>query len=359
MSKSQSRSANEPLRRTEPGKAGGVLDTIADGFSIVLERPYLMLLPLALDLVLWLALQVSLQPLAQSIASFMESTATADGDVAGESLRSVSERFHASDALTAFLPSIFSGIPVDSFFNSLVMALSPNAAFGIDRESIFGSWGNGLVGVWTPESSSVIVLILLGCLMLSSIALVLFRVPLARTVRGDTSPGIVSEMCKAWIHFIGYLLLMPGFAVASLVPLLLASAVFLFLGVNLVFVITIAVFVVGGMISIYSVFVVDAILLHRIGPVQAISMSLSVGREYFGQVTRFALTGLLISVATLHLWSTVVGSVAGIMIALVINAFLGTGLSLASMLFYSDRFRLIKAARRHSRPSTEASRVSQ
>lgn len=358
MSKSQAQRANEPIRRTEPGKAGGVLDTIADGFSIVLERPYLMLLPLVLDLILWLVVQVSLQPLAEDIASFMESSATADGELAAEGLRAASERVEASDALTAFLPSIFSGIPVDTFFNSLVMALSPNAAFGIDREAMFGTWGEGLLGVWTPESSAAIVLIGLGCLILSSMALVLYRVPLARTVRGDTSPGIGREIVKARIHFVGYLLLLLGFAVASFVPLLLASAVFLILGFNLIFVLTIALFVFGGMVSIYSLFIVDAILLHRIGPVQAISMSMSVGREYFSQVTRFALTGLLLSIAALHLWSTIVVSIPGIVTALVVNAFLGTGLSLASMLFYSDRFRLIKAARRQSRPSTEASRVS-
>lgn len=346
MSKSHIRSANEPARRTEPGTAGGVLQTIADGFSIVLERPYLMLLPLALDLVLWLVLQVSLGPLAEGMAAFMETTATADGALAAEGIRIVNDRVQTSDALTAFLPSIFSGIPLGTFLNNLVMVFSPDAAYGIDRKVIFGSWEHGFFGVWTPQSSAVVFLIGLAFLVLSSIALVAYRVPHARTVRGDTSPGVVAEMAKAWIHFVGYLLLLFGFAVASLVPLFLASAVFLILGLNLVFVVTVALLIFGGMISVYSLFIVDAILLHRIGPVHAISMSLSVGRAYFGQVARFALTTLLLSIAALHLWSTMVDSAPGIAIALIVNAFLGTGLSLASMLFYSDRFRLIKAERR-------------
>ena len=105
------RNANEPDRRTEPGTAGGVLDTIADGLSFVLERPRLMVLPFVVDLALWLLVNVSLMPLANNIARFLETSGAADSDVAAESLRKMGDRLHVSDGLSAFLPSIFSGLP--------------------------------------------------------------------------------------------------------------------------------------------------------------------------------------------------------------------------------------------------------
>ena len=45
----------------------------------------------------------------------------------------------------------------------------------------------------------------------------------------------------------------------------------------------------GTMIGIYTFFAVDAMLLHRFGPIQAFRLSYDVGRMYFGQIARFAL----------------------------------------------------------------------
>jgi hypothetical protein len=325
----------------------GVLQTIADGLSLVLQRPYLMVLPLLLDLVLWLVVQVSIQPLADRLATFLIDSGAEDGTVAAERLTRLGEQVRASDALGAFLPSIFSGLPLDSLFHGLVLFLAPQIALGINRETMFGSWETGLYGVWRPSSPAVVAGITLALLALGSLLLVAFRVPLARAVRKDTSPlsQAVRETGVAWIRFLGYLALLALASTALVIPIGFASVVFIILGFNLVFVLTMALLIFGGMASVYTLFVLDAMLLHRIGPLQGISMSMMVARTYFGQTARFAATSLLLATGALQVWSVIVENAPGIFIALVANAFLGTGLSLASMLFYADRFRRIKASR--------------
>jgi hypothetical protein len=340
------RNANEPNRRIEPGTAGGVLDTIADGLSFILERPRLMVLPFVVDLVLWLLVNVSLMPLANNVARFLETSGATDSDVAADSLRKLGERLQVSDSLSAFLPSIFSGLPLDTLLNVLVTMMSPNVGFGIDRDTIYDTWGSGLFGGWTPASAGAVALIGLICLIGGTFLLALYRVPLARAVRGDTTSHLLPEIGKAWLHFMGYLLLMAVAVIAAMIPLFFASMVFLILGFNLVFVVTTALFISGGMASIYTLFMVDAMLLHRIGPIRAFTMSRKIGRSYFAQTSRFALTSLLFLLGALHLWSSTVDTVPGIAIALIANAFIGTGLSFASMLFYSDRFRLMNARQR-------------
>ena len=347
------RHSQEPARRTEPGRAGGVLDTIADGLSIVLERPQLIVLPLVVDLVLWLVLQVSLQPLAEQVAGFITTANTADSALAAENLRLIGEKVLASDALSAFLPSVFSGIPLDSLLHFLIMTLSPDIGYGISREAVYGSWGSGITGVWTPGSAGTVVLIGLGCLIIGTLLLALYQVPLARAVRGDTTPGLIREVGKAWLHFVAYLVLLGLTAIAALIPFFLASLVFLVLGFNLVFVSTMALVIFGGLASIYTLFMVDAMLLHRIGPIRAFSLSMAVGRGYFAQTSRFALTALVLWLGALHFWPALVDSVPGLAIAIVANAFLGTGLTISGMLFYSDRFRLNKAPQRSGRASTQ------
>lgn len=343
------RKANEPARRIAPGTTGGVLDTIADGLSILLERPRLFLLPLIADLVLWLGLQVSMKPLVASTADFLERSGAEDADLAAGNLRSLGERIQATDALGAFLPSVFSGLPVDTFLYMLVAFLAPSGAFGIDKSTIVDAWSEGFAGVMTPGSAGTVFLILLACLFGGTLLLAVYKVPLARAVRGDTSSRLMPEIGKAWLHFLGYLLLLAAVMVAALVPLLVASLAVMILGLNLLFVVTMALLIFGGMASVYTLFMVDAMLLHRTGPIRAFRASMSVAREYFAQSARFALTSLLLLMGALHLWSSMAGSMPGIVIALVANAFLGTGLAFASMLFYSDRFRLLRARQRSTR----------
>lgn len=343
------RNANEPERRIAPGTTGGVLDTIADGLTFVLEHPRIMILPLVVDLVLWLFIHVSLAPLANNVARFLDDSGATDSEIAADSLRNIGERVQVSDGLGAFLPSIFSGLPLDSFLNILVTTMSPNMGLGIDRETIYDAWEHGLLGAWTPGSAGVVALIGLGCLLVGTLLLVLYRVPMARAVRGDTTSRVMPEIGKAWMHFMAYLVLMVVAVVIAMVPLFLATMVLLVLGFNMIFVITMALFIFGGMASIYTLFTVDAMLLHRIGPIQAVRLSWNVGRANFAQTSRFALTSLLFLMGSLHLWSRMVETMPGIAIALVINAFIGTGLSFASMLFYSDRFRLIRARQRSLR----------
>lgn len=345
------RIASEPERRTAPGTTAGVLDTIADAFSFIIERPRLMIVPLLVDIVIWLVLNVSVAPLADNIARFIETSGAADSDIAADGLRQLGGSIQASDSLSAFLPSVFSGIPLDTGVNILVTLLSPNMGFGIDRALIYDAWEQGLFGDWTPGSAGLIALIGFVCLIGGTLLLALYRVPLARAIRGDTNGGLLPEIGKAWIHFIGYLALMAFAGILALIPLFVASLVFLILGFNLIFVITMILFVFGGMASVYTLFMVDAMLLHRIGPIQAFSMSTQISRSYFGQVVRFAITSLLILLGALQLWSRMVESVPGLAIALIVNAFLGTAMTFASMLFYSDRFRQMQSQQASNRRS--------
>ena len=115
------------------------------------------------------------------------------------------------------------------------------------------------------------------------------------------------------------------------------------LGVGIAFLASFALLVVGGMLGIYSLFAVDAMLVHRTSPVNGFRMSFAVGRAYFGQTARFALTCIFMMLATLRLWSELASSAPGFIIALVGSAFVGTVLTAASLFFYTDRFRLVRA----------------
>jgi hypothetical protein len=322
-----------------------VFDTIADGMTLVLQRPWLMLVPLAVDLVVWLLVKVSITPLTDNAARFIETSNVADADVAADSLRQVGDLVYVSDFLGAFLPSLFTGMPLDTVLNQLVAFISPASGSGVARDAIFEPWRDGLMSPLTPDSENAVALTGLLSLLGSTMVFALYRVPLARAIRGDRTSSFLRELTGSWVRFLGYLGLLVIVAAAALVPMAILGTLFAIMGFNLSFVFAMALLIFGSLIGIYTFFVVDAILLHRFGAVRAFRLSYDVGRAYFGQIARFALTSLLLMMGTMALWSQTVESPPGVILALLGNAFTGTTLAASSMLFYTDRFRVIRLKR--------------
>ena len=349
MTRIPPRNPNEPLRRTEPGTTAGVLDTIADGMTLVLQRPWLMIVPLLVDVVLWLVFRVRMTPILESAARFVEISNVTEASEAAAQLRSMSDSMYASDFLGAFVPSMLTGLSLDTLMNQLVAIMSPASGAGVPRGELFEPWRNGVVGTVSPSSENPVALAAMLSLLGSTVVFALYRVPLARAIRGDRTSSLWKELGGSWVRFLAYLGLVLAVALASLVPLAVLGGLLAVMGFNLAFVMLMALLIFGSMIGIYTYFAVDAMLLHRFGPLPALKMSYDVGRVYFGQIARFALTSLLISVLSLRLWGATVDTAPGVILALVGNAYLGTALAASSMLFYTDRFRVIRMMRKRAR----------
>ena len=62
---------NEPaLARAEATRPPGVIDTLTAGYSVVNRSPWVLLIPILLDVFLWLGPQISLAPVVdRAIAS--------------------------------------------------------------------------------------------------------------------------------------------------------------------------------------------------------------------------------------------------------------------------------------------------
>lgn len=334
---------NAPERRTPAGTAAGVIDTIADAITFVLQRPWLMIIPIVIDLILWLVLRVTMGPVIDNLVRLMESTQVEGSGPIIEQLETYGDQIMISDYLGAFVPTLLTGMSLDTVMGILMLFVAPDG-FGVPRADIFEPWQNGLVGTIIPQTAAVVPLIWLGVIFLSSIAMIIFRVPIVRAVRGTQPTGIGQEMARSWINFVLYLLLIMVIAAAALVPLAIMSALVPVLGLSIAFVTSFALLIFGGMLGVYSLFTVDAMLVHRVSPINGFRMSFAVARAYFGQVARFAITCIFVMLATLRLWSELAGSAPGFIIALIGSAFVGTVLAAASLFFYTDRFRLVRAA---------------
>lgn len=335
----------------------GVLETIAAGLSLVVARPYLVLLPLAIDLITWLGLQISARSFIDPLRRLMIDRGGVNGPAAARELEGLGDRLRVNDTLTALTPSMFGGLPQDSLLNVLLAIVAPPLTEGVDRAEMYSSWGNGLMDVWDPGSWWSIVGIALALFAAATVMIVLFRVPIARTLRGDgaSAAGFWRECGIAWTRLVTLLFLLVAAGALVFGPLLLGAGVLVLLGVDLTALIALALFMFGGLAALYTLFVLDAMFMSRLGPISSVKLSYAVVKANLGSSARFAVASIILATGALQVWSTIVQNTPGVFIALIGNAVLGTGLSIASMMFFQDRAQVL--ARSEAKPSDGAGKA--
>jgi hypothetical protein len=326
---------------TDSKTLSGVNQTIADALSLLLARPLLMVLPLLIDLMLWLGWQISPKPFTNWLSREMLQNGGDDGPTVAREVLSFGERARVNDLIAAGLPSVFGGIPKDSIFSLLLSIFAPGLTRGVDRAHMYGDWGSGLLAILTPPNGFGVFFLAVILLSFSTVLAVVFRVPQARILREEPMSfgAVLRDMLECWWRLALMIAMVFAVGLVVLLPILLVLGVLYLLGINLVALLVLGLFVFGGLAAMYTFFAVDAIVLNRAGPLQSISLSFTVVRANFGPTFRFAVVSLLIATGILRVWDVLIENPPGIAIALLANAFLGTGLSLASMLFFQDRFR--------------------
>jgi hypothetical protein len=333
-------------RKAVPNDVSGVLETLAAGFSLLLSRPYLFILPLVVDLWAWLGVQIHPTALIQPLQDLMADQGGTNGPDAAEELGRVSENLRVNDAVASLTPSVFSGLSNDTLLGSMLGILAPALTSGVDRSKMYEDWGEGLGGSVTPDSWVGVVGIGILLFIVATMLVTLFKVPIAQAVRGGVmSPrSFLRDVALGWVRVITLVCIVLGGLLVLGVPLIVAAQVLSLVGINLIAVLSLALFVFGSIGALYTFFLLDAMFIYRVGPIRAARMSFAVARMNFAQSWRFAAASLLIATGLLHVWGVIVENPPGIVIALLANAVLGTGLSIASMMFFHDRARLPRPA---------------
>ncbi len=325
-----------------PENVSGVLETLAAGFSLVLARPYLFILPLLVDLWAWLGVQIYPTALIEPLQELMTDQGGGNGPAAAEELGRVGESLRVNDAIASLTPSIFSGLSNETLQGSMLSGLAPALTGGVDRTRMYDDWGQGLGQSVTPANWYGVVGLGILLFVGATLLIALFKVPIANAVRGGglAPRDFLKDVAFGWFRVVALVgIVLAGIMVIG-IPAIIAAQLLTLVGINLIALLSLAIFVVGSIGALYTFFVLDAMFIYRVGPVRAAKMSYAVARINFAQSWRFAAASLLIATGLLHVWSVIVENPPGIVIALLFNAVLGTGLSIASMMFFHDRARL-------------------
>lgn len=316
---------------------------MASGLSLPLGRPWLLVIPIMLDLLLWLGIQIPITRITSPLVDLMIDQGGENGELAADQLTLVGETSRLNDLLAAMIPSVFSGLSQDNLFNVVTNIFAPGLTDGVDRRELSSVWAD--IGLDLTDPGSIIGILGLGVLFLviASLVAVGWRVPLAMAItrRRMSARALLTYTFLSWIRFIGFIAMVVVAACVLVVPLVLVAGIMLVLGLNLAALVTLFLVMAGSLVAIYARFVLESIIIDDIGPIRALKRSALVTQAFFGPMVRFSIASVLLATGALRLWDVMIASPPGLPVAILANSFLGTGLAIASMMFYYDRNRLL------------------
>lgn len=314
-------------------QAMGVIDTLSAGYNLVNQRLWLILVPVFLDLLLWLGPHLSVAPFIMDVISLAPPPAGEMSLEYAESLEQVRQamlQMAQEFNLLGLLAAGFLGMP------SLIGVASLGASFGSKTVFLLYDW-------WA-------IFLLAIVLAIASIWLgAIYLVPIAQAVREGSKgergerPLLLTMARQYWI---------TGWRLSLYVALLLAIMVSfgvpfsLVIGIIMAFSPDLAAFFVGLLwiaalwVAFYLFFTIQSITVGQTGVLRSFWNSLNVVRWNLGSALGLVLLVNLVQRGMPIVWRWLAREPWGVPLGIVGNAYIGTGLMAATMIFYRDRFAL-------------------
>jgi len=292
-----------------------VIDTLTAGFSTVARKLWLITVPLALDIFLWIGPKVSIGPVIdQMLATFQQAMATlppmngVDADLAQVFAMATTEMRNAVAHTNLLVLLGWGRLGVPGIAG--IKPIDP----AVDRVVEISSYGQMVLA----EVVILAVGLLIACVFLGM---------LAQVVRGERPDlgALARAVPLYWLRTIAVVVSLG----IGLVLVVLGSAVlgpFAFLAWALIL-----------WLLIYVSFFPQAITISGQGPWAAVRQSFSLVRHSFWPCLGLIILTNVIGMGMSLMLRLIMGSVMGMAVAILANAYLGTGLTMAMFIFYRDR----------------------
>lgn len=310
---SQARATAEPR---------GLIDTLQAGFNLTNHNAWLLLIPVALDLLLWWAPQLTLGPLADRWLADLAALQPA-GLAKGGDAQPLAELLSQSEGLSRYNLLSLLAVPLLGVPSFRAGALGEGAAFSVDSPALLAGALAAITAV--------------GLCMAAA-----YYGMLGQAVReGRAAPSrFLTGFHQTILRLAGLFLLAVGVSVAVGVPvglLLIAAA-----AVAPILASVLGPVILGVLLwaFVYLFFTTDALFVTRAPPGLAVRYSILVVRHNFWASIGFIALIIVISAGLTVLWNEITETfpTPGTVLAILGHIYISTGLAAASMMYYKDRF---------------------
>ena len=309
------------LARDGGQRATGVIDTLSAGYGVVNQQPWIILIPVLLDLFLWLGPQVSVSPIVGRLVTDWAppgGVGEEQGLALEELRRSILNAADEFNVLSALSPSLV-GVP------SVAVLFGGRGAF-----QLVDSWGVALAAVALASLAGL------------GLGTAYYTVLAQQVCDGVVTPWRwLRAAWQAWRRVLGLVLLLAGLGLLLGLPTLAALAVAAAVSPELASFGVAALAVALVWAQFYLFFAPDAIFVSEIGPVLAVKRSVMLVRAYFWQSVLLVTLTWVILLGMSQVWLWLANNDVGALVSILGNAYIASGLVAASMIFYRERLGLL------------------
>lgn len=307
----------------------GIIETLSAGFSLINRRLWLLSIPVLLDLLLWMGPEVSIAPfITRALLGYQSLVTQAAGDLGPQSQVAPEDAGQVLEQIRQV---------AEPLEQSNLLGILAWQMPSIVRDT---SQGLGLKTTFYVEDGKTLLMALMSLAASGLLLASVFLSALAQFVRGERIAigNFIVNIFSNWAKFAAYFLLM-AMALAILVPLALVLTGAIGLASPVVASFVGAIFSGAMMwVALYLFFANDAIFVTRSGPLGAVRNSISVvRRNFWPSLGIFGIINVILWGTPLA-WRLVMGHPLGIVASIVGNAYIATGLTAASMIYYRQRY---------------------
>jgi hypothetical protein len=318
-----------------------VIDAVSAGLDAVLRHPWLWLIPLALDLFLWIGPRVQAPALYRffepSLRQMLTDMPSTDGRLAVQELSKLLSAFFTEYNLFSWLSVGLVGVPV------------VNAGIDATLKLVTG----GVPLLWQISEVDGYVLLLFLLTGLGLLISAFYWALLGRYVHGDPFQAArwFKDSLAVWKQLLLMLLLVIAAAVLALFPLSMLILTLAAIVPMLASFVPALAMAAALWIIFMCVFTPHGIALHHMPLGRAVRTSILIVRGNFLPTVQLAMVMIAISVGMNVIWGELPADSWLRLVAMVGNAIIGTGLLLASLLFYRNRVSVLFEAHHWPLPS--------
>jgi hypothetical protein len=309
----------------------GIIEALSAGLDAVLRHPWLLLIPLLLDMFLWVgprlqapALYGSFEPTLRQMTAQMN---TSEARFAAQELDKAIEQFFTQYNLFAWLSAGLVGVPlVNGGIDATLKMVTGNPPILWPVDS-FGAYG------------LVFVVVTVIGLLISA----LYWTMLGDYVRGETFQAArwFRRSLELWRKLFWLMLIVIGLALMSIFPLSMLIFALSMFSAGLASLVPLLAMGVAVWILLVCMFTPHGLVLHQMPLGQAIRTSILVVRANFAPVAGLAVIAVAISIGTGLIWEGLTADSWLRLIAIAGNAIISTGLIVATLLFYQNRVSIL------------------
>ncbi len=321
----------------------GIIESISTGFDAVLHQPWLMAIPLLLDLFLWLGPQILAGPLYDKIAPSIPALsapvgADPDTQLAVQQVGQMVQDFFTKFNLLSWLSAGPFGVP------SLGSGADPAAknVFGVAPQA----WQVGDPGTY------FLLVVSLGVAGLFVAGL--FWSMASNRILGSAFdlPNLFRNGVMLWINLVIFMAALIGAVVALMVPLALVMTLLGALSVGLASLAPAVALSLAMWVLFYVAFTIHGVALYRLPLRKSARLSALVGRVYFAPTMGLIGLSLAIYLGIGLIWDNFPIDSWLWLVAIAGHALVATGLFLASFVYYQNRSSILLDIMKAAQPPT-------